>query len=219
MSISLEAVAVLMILLPGFVSSAVLDHVVVRKSREGLAQITEALVFSFLIYATLVSVGGFPVVRGTVDARHLPNLLESAVNRRFVLGALLLSLLLPLVLGFLNTTDLHMKIARRLRISNKTARETTWLDVFSEQRRYVIVNLSGQRRIFGWPQYYSNDREEGLLYLFDPAWVNDDGTYTNLDIHGMFLVEAGSIESIEFTNVTSRTAYGQADRSLDDGEP
>lgn len=212
MDVSFEALGILAVLLPGFVSSAILDHVVVRKPKDAFGKLTEALVFSFLIYASLAAVIGNPAAGLPADASSISQAVSLSLNRYFVVGALVLSIVLPLALGFLLTTDLHMRLLRLVRVSNKTARETTWLDVFSEQRRYLIVNLSGGRRVFGWPQYYSNDRDEGLLYLFDPAWVNDDGSYTDLDIHGLFLVEAGSIESIEFTNITDRNARPQTEQ-------
>ena len=62
------------------------------------------------------------------------------------------------------------------------------LDVFTEQKRYVIVNLADGRRVFGWPMYYSNNPEEGCLYLYD-AWINDEGKYIDLRIHGLFLAD------------------------------
>ena len=36
--------------------------------------------------------------------------------------------------------------------------------------------------------YYSNNPEEGCLYLYD-AWINDEGKYIDLKIHGLFLAE------------------------------
>jgi len=58
--------------------------------------------------------------------------------------------------------------------------------------------------------YYSDEREDGLLYLYDRSWVQDDGSYTELGIHGLFLVEKGTIESIEFTHITADTAEEQS---------
>lgn len=206
MDISLEAFALLVPLLPGFVASSVLDHVVVRKPKDNLNKIIEALVLSFIIYAVVVGLVGIPAFEIPEGAADVPRLATSLINQSFVWLALVIALVLPLILGFLSATDFHMRLLRLVRVTNKTARETTWLDVFADQRRYVIVNLTGRRRVFGWPMYFSNDRDEGLLYLHDPAWVNEDGTYTELDIHGLFLVEPGSIESIEFTHVTTKTA-------------
>jgi hypothetical protein len=206
MDITLEALALLIVLLPGFVSSSILDHVAVRKPKDHFGRIIEALVFTFIIYAVVVGAVGIPAFELPAGAADVPRIATALINQSFVWVALVLSILLPLFLGFLSTTDGHMRFLRLIRVTNKTARETTWLDVFADQKRYVIVNLTGERRVFGWPQYFSNDRDEGLLYLFDPAWVNADGTYTNLDIHGLFLVEPDSIESIEFTHVTDRNA-------------
>lgn len=206
MDITLEALALLIVLLPGFVSSSILDHVIVRKPKDHFGRIIEALVFSFIIYAVVVGIVGVPAFEAPEGTADVPRIATALINQSFVWVALLLSIVIPLFLGFLSTTDGHMRFLRLIRVTNKTARETTWLDVFADQKRYVIVNLTGKRRVFGWPQYFSNDRDEGLLYLFDPAWVNTDGTYTNLDIHGLFLVEPDSIESIEFTHVTDRNA-------------
>ncbi|HEX2253601.1 MAG TPA: DUF6338 family protein [Thermoanaerobaculia bacterium] len=203
MDFTFEALSILVVLLPGFLSSALLDHVVVRRGRDNVQRVVEALVFSFVIYAVLLIVLGPPVHPLPMTAGELARF---PLSRVFVGGSLLLSILLPSLLGLLITTDWHMKLLRRLRVTNKTSRETTWLDVFSEQQRYVIVNLSGNRRVFGWPMYFSSNRDEGLLYLYDPAWVNDDGTYTALDLHGLFLVEPDTIESIEFTQVTRQNA-------------
>jgi hypothetical protein len=99
-----------------------------------------------------------------------------------------------------------MKVLRWLGVTAKTARDATWLDVFGEQRRYVIVNLNDQRRVFGWPMYYSDTRKEGLLYLQDPAWINPDLTYTDLGVHGLLLLRTNDIFSIEFTEVERNNA-------------
>ncbi len=202
-----DTIVIFVLLLPGFVSSTILDSIATRRPKNTFAKIVEALIFSFLIYAITAGMLGYPVISFPAETHELPAAaLGSRVNARFVLGALILSVVLPLVLGWLTASDWHMKVLRWAHVTHKTSRDTVWLDVFIEQKRYVIVNLSGKRRIFGWPMYYSEDRTSGLLYLQDPAWVNPDGTYAELNMHGIFLVEHGSIESIEFTNLDEYSA-------------
>ena len=99
-----------------------------------------------------------------------------------------------------------MRLLRRLKVTNKTARDTVWLDVFTDQKRYLIVNLSDGRRVFGWPMYFSDTPKEGNLYLYDPSWITENGDYIDLDIHGLFLVKADNIDSIEFLNITKDNA-------------
>ncbi len=69
-----------------------------------------------------------------------------------------------------------------------------------------MVTFADGRRLFGWPEYYSNDTDEGLLYVSDPAWVGDDDEYTDLGVHGILLTNKDSIESIVFTHLGPKDA-------------
>ena len=206
MNITAETLTIFAFLIPGFISSLILNAVVVRKDKDNFSKLIEALVFSFLIY---VVVSPFTT--------HSPVLLDSIridkagiyplqYNWRVAVPTVILSIFLPLFLGFLITKDLYMKLLRRLRVTNKTARDTVWLDVFTDQKRYLIVNLSDGRRVFGWPMYFSNTPEEGNLYLYNPSWITEDEGYIDLGIHGLFLVKADNIDSIEFLNITKENA-------------
>jgi hypothetical protein len=185
-----------------------MEMILVRRSRDNFARLVEALVLSFIIYAVLVAVLGEPLVV-PLDRDSLS---PFAVSRTFILGAVVLAVLIPLGFGFLDARDIHMKVLRKLGLTAKTSRDTTWLDVFMDNRSYVIVNLSGQRRVFGWPKYYSNTPEEGLLFLQNPSWIDANGSYRPLDVRGLFLVERGAIESIEFLKLTAENAREDAPR-------
>ena len=113
---------------------------------------------------------------------------------------------LALLIGCFITNDSHMKLLRKLRITASTARINTWLDILIDQRRYVVVTLTDGRRLFGWPEYYSNDTTEGLLYISDPAWIEDDGNYSDLGVHGILLTNKDKMESIMFTHLTPQNA-------------
>ena len=78
--------------------------------------------------------------------------------------------------------------------------------MFIDQRRYLVVTFADGRRLLGWPEYYSNDTTEGLLYVSDPAWIGGDDEYTDLNVHGMLLTNKDRIESIVFTHLTSKDA-------------
>jgi len=205
MDITAETVTIFVYLIPGFLSSQILNCVLVRKEKDHLAKIVEALVFTFIIYSIIsLCIRQSPV---TLIAKKIDATTEYSIqyNPTVVLPIIILSILFPLALGYLATTDKHMALLRRLRITDKTARDTVWLDVFTEQKRYVVVNLSDGRRVFGWPMCYSNTPEEGLLYLRNPSWITK-GKYVDLKIHGLFLVKANNIDSIEFWNLDRHNA-------------
>ncbi len=206
MSVTTETLALFVLLLPGFVSSAILNAIVVRKSQSALENIVEALVFSFLIYALLSPFfGGSPVKLHTEKIGEI-TVYRPDVDPVELLSAVGLSVILALLAGGSITNDLHMAVLRKLRFTARTARDNTWLDIFIDQKRYVIVTLTDGRRIFGWPQYFSNDPSEGLLYLFEPAWIDEEGNYIDLEVHGLLLVKKENIESIAFTHLTKETA-------------
>ena len=202
MNITGETLAVFLLLMPGFLSSAVLNSVVVRQTKGRGGSIIEALVFSFVIYAILTLFGRSPVdLEATSNGIYRPK-----VTPELLLDAMGLAVGLALLLGFLVTNDYHMKLLRKLNVTASTARINTWLDIFIDQRRYVVVTFADGRRLFGWPEYYSNDTTEGLLYISDPAWIGEDDEYTDLDVHGMLLTNKDRIESIVFTHLTSKDA-------------
>lgn len=206
MNISIETLTIFVFLIPGFVSSLIINTIVVRKGKDNLSKIIEALVFSFFIYVVISVVNGESPVLLHSDQINNKTTYSISYNSNVVIPVAVLSIILPILLGFLSTTDMHMKLLRKLKITNKTARETVWLDVFTEQKRYVIVNLADGRRVFGWPMYYSNNPEEGCLYLYNAAWIDDEGKYIDLKIHGLFLVKRNNIESIEFTLIDKSNA-------------
>jgi hypothetical protein len=200
MQITIESLKIFLVLLPGFLSSIIFTVLVVRKTPDHFSKFIEALVFSFIIYTVVVGIFHIELALGPERSDI------QRINPQFLIATIVLAVFIPVVMGFFITNDLHMRPLRFLRITTKTARDTTWLDVFTAQKRYVIVNLTGGRRVFGWPLYFSHNPKEGLLYLYDPEWIDDDGNYIKLNIHGLFIVEKGSIESIEFTHVTEQDA-------------
>lgn len=108
-----------------------------------------------------------------------------------------LSIGIPLVLSFSITNDIHMRFARFLRITSRTARPTVWHDVFSTMETHVIVHFQDGRRIQGWPLYYSDDPEKRYLVLYDPAWVKED-KFEYLNVEGILITPENKITFIEF---------------------
>jgi hypothetical protein len=205
MNLTTETLAIFTLLVPGFITSAILNLLTVRKDRDALARIIEALVFSFLIYA----VASYFLHQNPTTLIETKNDNEKeytvTYNPEYTATVTVVAIVMACIFGWAFNSGCIMELARKLRLTTKTGRMSLWADVFATQRRYVIVNLSDGRRIFGWPMFTSDTSEEGTLYLYDPAWV-DDGKYIELDIHGLFLVKKDYIESIEFTKVTDKNA-------------
>jgi hypothetical protein len=139
MSVTTETLALFVLLLPGFVSSAILNAIVVRKSQSALENIVEALVFSFLIYALLSPFfGGSPVKLHTEKIGEI-TVYRPDVDPVELLSAVGLSVILALLAGGSITNDLHMAVLRKLRFTARTARDNTWLDILDVIRNKVML--------------------------------------------------------------------------------
>lgn len=201
MGLMTETLTLFFLLVPGFVSSAVLNAIMVRQTKGRSGQVIEALVFSFLIYVCLApffDASPVSVQAMTVGDRTT---YRPVADPAFLAWAMGLAIVLALVVGASVTHDIHMRILRLMRLTHRTARDNTWIDIFIDQRRYVEVTLADGRRLFGWPQYYSNHPDEGLLYLYDPSWIDNDGKYLDLNAHGILLTRKDDIKSITFTQL------------------
>lgn len=207
MNITTDALAVLLLLIPGFMSSGILNAIVVRRAKGRVGSLIEALVCSFLIYATLHILGFGVVVMREIEGSYTPQ-----VDFDHVPLALVLAIVFPLVLGASITHDFHMRLLRKIGITASTARINTWLDIFIDQsrrKRGIIVTFTDERRLFGWPEYYSNDMDEGLIYVSNPSWITESGDYLDSGVQGILLTHKESIESVAFVDVKPVNATQQ----------
>lgn len=106
MNLTSETLVVFLLLMPGFLSSAVLNAIVVRTAKDRTGSVIEALVFSFLIYAILAPFGRSPVELEVTGA----GVYRPTVAPEFLLHAMALAVGLALLLGFSITNDTHMKV-------------------------------------------------------------------------------------------------------------
>lgn len=197
MNITYETLNILFLLIPGFISTTILNSVATRKNKDNFGKITEALIFSFLIYAiTNIVYEWAPLMTSIQDEETTSSYVLSS-DAKLIIVTLSLSIVIPLIIGALIHNDLHTKVFRLLKITDKTSRSSVWQDSYINEKRRVTVTLKDERRIYGWPMYYSHDPQDSHIYLFQPAWLNDEGEYIECGTHGM-LIKNEDIDIIEF---------------------
>ncbi|MEX0730267.1 MAG: DUF6338 family protein [Aquisalimonadaceae bacterium] len=196
MNISVEALNILFLLMPGFISSRVLDAVITRKSSSISEKIIEALIFSFLIYAISSLVFNWAPLFIAETTQHAV-IYTFSKDYWLISSVLFHSLALPLILGAIIHHDLHTALFRSLKVTDKTSRSSVWQDVYVSEKRHVVVHLNDGRRIYGWPMYFSHDPTDSFIYLFQPAWITKDQKYVEAGTHGI-LIKNEMILFVEF---------------------
>lgn len=203
MTLTVEALNILLLLLPGFLSGQIFYSLFKSGEVSVPRRVLDALLFSFVIY---LLVSAFLPWEPLAQVKSSGGALTFffSTNGEVILLSFVGVVCIPIIVGFFYFNDYVHTVLRKLKITTKTSRANTWNDAFLTQNRYVIVTLKDGRRIRGYPTMFSTDPEEGFVYLYNPAWVNDDKQtdddpdYLESNCHG-FLLNRENIDLIEFT--------------------
>lgn len=177
---SVDSLYIFLILLPGFVTALVERCLAYEKEPSGIILVAKALVYSFINY-TLFSITHLNLIIPSDKINGKENVLVVA-NPIGAIVLLVFAVALGIATAKFKNSDAHMKAARWLQFTKRTARSSIWCDLFydnySGQGTFedprVLVILRDGRRIRGWPKYFSDEYIDGpVLFLCNAAWVSD----------------------------------------------
>jgi hypothetical protein len=202
-----EALGILLILLPGFAAAYLVQLLAARRKQAELDKIIEALLLSLILYLVTL-----PFFRYS-----LPIAWQSDVGGRgdssqiFIVWPHLLALaILALVLGTLYSASINhdwlIAPFKWLKITERSSRSSVWNDVFSDLQGFVQVGLSGGRSVIGWIRNYSDEDDTQVLFLEDAAWVDDKGNETPIRGAGILLSKDSGIEYVMFLDAPVESA-------------
>jgi hypothetical protein len=204
-AVGFETLAVLLVLLPGFVAAGITRTLCVRTRQTEFDKLIEALVYSFLAYSAFVAIfHRFPLQAPEKGSENMAGYL-SALHPTDVLFLLGLGTVIGILVGVSIANDLHGRVFRTLRLTNRTSRPSIWLDVFSEVKDYVQVEFQDGRSLIGWPRYFSDTPEESSLFLENAAWISADGTTVEIPGSGILVTKEMTIEAIMFLREAPRS--------------
>ena len=73
-----------------------------------------------------------------------------------------------------------------------------WFDIFTDKKTYIIINFENGRRLYGWPEYYSDNPEDKSPFLCQAAWIDKEEKHIELDNKGILITPNEKIDTIEF---------------------
>jgi hypothetical protein len=196
-----EALGVLLLLLPGFSCAYLVQRLAARPKQTELDKVIEALLFSFFLYLVASPFFGY-----SLPLSWQKKIVEGTEQYAFNLNWPYMAALavLALAAGILYSANLNhdwlLRLLRKLRITQRTARNSIWNDALQDiPSSFVLVQLSRDRSIIGYLRYYSDEAEDSSLFLEDAAWiVDDEGTQNPIDGPGILLTKQAGIESVSF---------------------
>jgi len=196
--LNIDIVRILWFLLPGFVAAWVFEGLMSRAKASQFERFIEALIFTaftqvlmFMFRFLLLFIGR------TVSIGEWTQYVELS-------WLVLLGVILGLLFSFLAHNDTIHRVLRNHNFTNKNSFHTTWLSIFSQNKGYVVLHLSGKRRLYGFPDEWPNDPGSGFIALSNVEWLLDEHageseeTSIKLDGVGRIMIPVEEIEFIEF---------------------
>jgi Family of unknown function (DUF6338) len=171
----MQALAVLLVLLPGFFSAKIVQTLCVRSKQSELDKVVEALLFSLFTYIL------FALTLGV----ELPLLI-------------LYSLILGFAWGWVINHDALLKWLRRLGFTQRSRRVSAWSDIFHILGGTVQIGLKDGRMAEGWLRCYSDEAEDAALFLESASWIDENGKIYPVDGPGILFTKESEIQFVIF---------------------
>jgi len=203
----IEALGILLLLLPGFTCAYISQHLAVRREQTELDKVVEALIFSFVLYLATLPFFGYtlPVSwRLAVDGSY-----QITPHYSHLLTLLASSVAIGILYAANINRDWLLTILRLCGVTERTARSSIWNDIFQEVGGFVQVGFKDGKRLIGWVRYYSDDTNDSSVFLEDAAWVMENDEQQSIDGPGILLTKESAIETVSFLNWTTTDALEQ----------
>jgi len=193
--LSEETAALLQYLLPGLLAAWVFYGLTSHIKPSQFERIIQALIFTFLVQVFL------PIVRWPLEfvGNWLPirpwDSAAETMASAFVAAALGISL------AMLTNKDSFHKWLRAMGFTTRASFPSEWYGVFSEDAenpRFVVLHLTDERRLSGYPKIWPSQSDKGHFYIVEPHWLSDTGELIAVNGIDGLLIATKDVKWVEF---------------------
>ena len=178
-------------LLPGFLAAWVFYGLSAYERPTQFERIIQAFIFT-LVVQLFVSIYAIYFSNSEFEAT-LPVYEETIVS---VMCAIAIGLVFAL---FANKDWVHFFL-RKLRITEQTSYPSEWFGAFATQKKYVVLHLKDERRLYGWPKEWPQTSDKGHFLIVTASWLLDSDNELYLGEKGVegILVNVEDVKWVEF---------------------
>ena len=201
---SVQAIYILIVLLPGFFVVTLVELLTGVRAKETHRFIVYSLGLSVVVYVIYLlfvkefSLPDISVVAKSITSDEKGPSLQSFVLPVDPLGVLILFVLaiaLVVVLSLAINKD-WMRVLRKFGLTQQSHDAQPWDGAFRSTQHWVLVRLCNGETVLGWPKRMSIRGDKYSLSLQDTAWVRNDGTI--LEIGSDEFLITGDIDWVQF---------------------
>jgi hypothetical protein len=192
-----EVVKVIYALLPGFVAAWIFYALTAYPRLSPFERTVQALIFTGIIQAISLV---FRKLMFLLGAKCCVGVWTD--NASFVTSIIVAILFGLLFSASANNNWIHPWL-QKWRITKQPSYPSEWFSAFNEYEQYVVLHLTGSRRIIGWPREWPNECDSGHFVLMNASWLSDENVATPLENVQVVLIPAKDVEMVEFLESTS----------------
>jgi hypothetical protein len=97
--------------------------------------------------------------------------------------------------------DVFHTLARRMRLTKETSYPSQWFSALTKNVTYVVLQLTDERRLYGWPTEWPSDPREGQFVLQQASWLTKDGEVPISGVASVML-DVRDVKWVEFMEKT-----------------
>lgn len=162
-------------LLPGFLAAWVFYSLSSHPKETPFERVVGALIFTVIAQTLTSFVGRILVSVGSLSIHHRRLAIGTWAEDSSLAWSLVISFFVGLVFARFSNNDKFHKLLRRYGWTKRTSFPSEWFSVFNRERRWVILHMEGERRLYGWPEEWPDQPTSGHFILNRAEWLLDDG--------------------------------------------
>lgn len=209
---STEIVGIIYQLLPGFVVAWILYGLTAHLKPSPFERVVQALIFTVLVRSVVII---FKIVAKFVGENYYS--FGNWTTDIELIWSIILAVSIGLFLTWCVNNDFPLFLFRidgkvrcwkwfrrfhgklvKIKLTDKTLHPTEWYSAFNSEPRYIVLHLTGERRLYGWPKQYPDDPQKGHFLIEEAKWLLDDGSSAPLYSVNQLLIPSSDVEQIEF---------------------
>lgn len=171
-------VDILTYLLPGFVAAVIFYSLTSHPKPGGLDRVIQALIFTAIIQAVVQPIEG---KLGNIEA----------------IASIMVAIILGVITAWLSNKDIAHGILRKIGITRETSHPSEWYSSFARNKWYIVLHLTGQRRLYGFPVEWPSNPEKGHFRIAEAEWLVEEERKPITGVENI-LISYDEVEMVEF---------------------
>jgi uncharacterized protein DUF6338 len=187
--LSSDILKVLWFLLPGFVAAWTFSGLTRHPKLSEFERVIQSLIFTAFCQVTVILL--------RTHVLHRPAFTDRDAEAQ-LLWSLATALPIGVLFALLVNHDAVHWLFRMLRVTRATAYPSEWVRAFHKHgRTFVVLHLSGERRLMGWVHEWPAEPQKGHLSVEQAQWLKGEKAIPLKGVERV-LVPASEVTFLEF---------------------